>query len=634
MIRSMAVLSGLALLAAAPAAQAVLVNPGFSPEAAFTEANPPAAWSLRDLEDRALVSPADFAFSGGNVFRFEVLQRGFGANKLEQCVPRASGEDFDFGAWLRSPHPAEGLAARFNIEFYRSEADCLEREDRLSIGNDDFDVDLDMPANVWAPFRSGSYDGSDLNSANAQWARISLRIRDRSDDGNPSDPPRIVYIDHLTGPDGELLTNGDFSLVEFPALVEFDEDSGPLGWTMRDVEEGAVVEARSFARSQGRVFRFNQLTDNFGANKLEQCLAIPSGSESVQLSTWVRTPAPSDDLGVRLNMDFYPGLEDCLFRENRLQRTDSDIFLNPDNFAADEWARIQTTAVGLADLPANAGFVRLRISARDSSGANTPLFFDDVATNLSNPNLTGPWFDPATRGQGFNLQTAPNGLFGFFYGYQDGQPLWLYVDVYSGPIVYGETIDMALLIGTGGTFGQPNVPGLRPWGRLQVRFDSCTQAEMTLIGDELSQTLDANLGGIVNGLQLPDCRVIEPTGAETGVSGAWLDPSSVGQGYNFLATPFGLLVYFYGYTADGEQLWVLSDVQPFSLNEPLRLELLGARDGQFDAPVPPAELTTWGHLDITFESCTQATARLEGLDGTDDQSLIMFAPIAGLPGCD
>lgn len=633
MIRPIAGVSALALLAVAPAAMAVLLNPSFTPEAAFTEANPPQGWSLRDQEDRALISAADFAFSGGNVFRFEVLQRGFGANKLEQCVARPTGEDFDFGAWMRSPHPADGLAARFNIEFYRTEADCLEREERLSIGNDDFDVDLDMPANVWTAFRSGSYDGSDLNSANAQWARVSLRLRDRTDDGDPADPPRIVYIDHLTGPNGALLSNGNFSQVDFPALIEFDEDSGPLGWTMRDLENGAVVEARDFARSQGRVFRFNQLTENFGANKLEQCLAIPTGSESVQFSTWVRTPAPREELGVRLNMDFYPGLEDCLFRENRLQRSDSDIFLNPENFPADEWARIQTTAVGLADLPNNAGFVRLRISARDTSGDNTPLFFDEASTTLSNPNLTGPWFDPATSGQGFNLQLAPNGLFGFFYGYDNGQPLWLNVDVYSGPIVFGEVIDLGLLSGTGGTFGNPATPNPMPWGRLQVQFTSCTTAEMVMVGEAGTQTFNAQIAGVLDGLDLDDCRSLESSNQPVAISGAWLDLDTVGQGWNFLVTPSGLFGYFYGYAADGEQLWLVSDVQPVALGEPVTLNLLAARGGQFDQPVAPESLESWGTAEITFASCSGAELNLDGLDGEQLQSIQILAPVEGIPGC-
>lgn len=625
-----------AMLGIMPAAQAVLVNPGFAAEEAFNEFNTPASWMLRDQESRALISRAAFAYSGSNVFRFEALERGFGANKLEQCVEIPSGSDFDFGVQLRTPMPDENLGLRMNIEFYRSEDDCLDREDRASIGNDDFDFDLDIPANVWTEFRTGTYESSDLSSeGNLRWARISLRVRDRSDDGNPADPPRIVYLDHVTDQQGELVENGDFSIVEFPDMIEFEQDSGPVGWTMRDVEDGAVITSRDFARIGSQVFRFSQLTDAFGDNKLEQCVALPSGTESVQFGSWVRTPQPSEQLGVRLNMDFYPELEDCLFRENRIQRTDSDVFLGPDDLDANSWKHIQTTSVAVDELPASAGYVRVRISARDSSGANTALYFDEITSSLKNPQLTGAWFDSTSPGQGFNLQQTPVGLAGFFYGYQGGEPLWLQLGLHNSPIVFGEAVDMPVYAPGGGVFGQPDDPTNPPaWGRLVTVFESCTRATAILSGQGVSQSFDLELLAGIDGLALPDCVQAIDSEQNVELTAAWFDPATSGQGWNFLYTASGLTGYFYGYDAAGLPLWLVSDAAQVTLGEPVELNLFFGQGGSFTEPVLPENLELWGSAGLIFEDCRNAQLSLSGVDGEQDQAITVLVPTQGLETCD
>ncbi|MGY6553608.1 MAG: hypothetical protein ACXIUM_03700 [Wenzhouxiangella sp.] len=623
-----------ALVGIAGSAGAVINNPGFAPEAAFTESSPPSAWQLRDLVDRALISQADFAALGNHVFRFEVLQRGFGDNKLEQCVPRASGQDFAFSTLLRTAMPDPDLAVRLNIEFYRSEADCLEREERLSIGNDDFDFSLDIAANIWTEFRSGTYDGADLQAAgNPSWARISVRLRDRSDEGNPADPPRIVYIDRVTA-NGQLVTNGDFSEVEFPALVEFDQDSGPIGWTMRDAFEGAVVETRDFARSNARVFRFNQLTDAFGPNKLEQCVALPSGTQNVQFGTWVRTPAPKPELGVRLNMDFYPDIESCLFREQRIQRSDTDIFLDADFIAADTWQRVQTSSVDITDFPIDARFVRLRISARDQSGSNTPLFFDDLSSSLSNPLTTGAWFDPASDGQGFVLNQTDLGLTGFFYGYADGLPLWLQIPLYSGPVVFGQAFATRVLGVNGGVFGEPEDPNNPPvWGQAVFQFDDCDSGSVRLTGMDGDQELSLiQLAGVAG--TAPDCLSVDAADQPVGLTGIWFDPDNAGQGWTLTYTPGGLVGFFYGYDVDGDPLWLLTQT-PVSI-EPGAVAtavLVSGRGGSFGEPVAPADLSVWGEVEFDFANCESGEIRISGLDGEQVQPLIRLIGATGLPGC-
>jgi hypothetical protein len=38
----------------------------------------------------------------------------------------------------------------------------------------------------------------------------------------------------------------------------------------------------------------------------------------------------------------------------------------------------------------------------------------ELTAPASSPQVSGLWFDPATAGQGFNLQVIEGGLFGFY----------------------------------------------------------------------------------------------------------------------------------------------------------------------------------------------------------------------------
>ena len=76
---------------------------------------------------------------------------------------------------------------------------------------------------------------------------------------------------------------------------------------------------------------------------------------------------------------------------------------------------------------------------------------------------SGTWFEPATDGQGFNLQLTPVGLFGYFYGYSEaaqgeltGSPQWLISSLLPGSITLGESYEIAMLNANNGTFTSPN----------------------------------------------------------------------------------------------------------------------------------------------------------------------------------
>ncbi len=376
----------LAVLVSLPAV--AIINPDFAPEQSYSGAGDefpgPEGWILRDLEDRrALVSTVEFAQSGERVFWFESLTRGYGDNKLEQCAPLTDPDDIIVSASVWTLTPDSDLRLRINVEFYASLADCLDREDEIEDSEGNFNID--GPAATWQAI---SYPVS--VPGGATHARVSLRGRDRSDDGDPADPPLVFYLDSVQVA-GADLANGDFEQGEL-TLASFGEDQGPFGWVLRSVEDQGLVIAEPTAAGQGAAFVFTQLDEGFGDNTVEQCFAIDAFDQfNFAASIW---PAETDpDLRVRLNFDLHANEQDCLARANRIDRFDTD-FLTSD-MTMGEWnLRFSETIIR----PANADWARIALRARDrrdpiprgvSSGGL--VLFDQVQPwRLLPPELSPP----------------------------------------------------------------------------------------------------------------------------------------------------------------------------------------------------------------------------------------------------
>jgi hypothetical protein len=114
-------------------------------------------------------------------------------------------------------------------------------------------------------------------------------------------------------------------------------------------------------------------------------------------------------------------------------------------------------------------------------------------------------------------------------------------------------------------------------------------------------------------------------------SGLWFDPALDGEGYNVIQSPAGTVVFFYGYTANGERLWLVSEtsIDPIVIGEELLLELFRGQPGNFDNPAPSTQLQSWGSLSITLDSCTTGQFILQGVDGNKTANVVKLAGIQG-----
>ena len=107
--------------------------------------------------------------------------------------------------------------------------------------------------------------------------------------------------------------------------------------------------------------------------------------------------------------------------------------------------------------------------------------------------LTGAWYEPATSGQGVELQwLAGDHLLVFFYGHHDNGQNFFLVGTRDGRFGYGESIDVPLVITSGGRYNQldPNAIQRTAWGTLHLTFASCAAASARLEGPDGVQNLN------------------------------------------------------------------------------------------------------------------------------------------------
>ena len=107
--------------------------------------------------------------------------------------------------------------------------------------------------------------------------------------------------------------------------------------------------------------------------------------------------------------------------------------------------------------------------------------------------LSGLWYEPSSSGQGFEFNWLAGDLLALtFYGHRDDGANLFLTGVRPGRFGYGETLDIGLNGVSGGRFNGLDPAAIRttPWGRLTLRFESCSRAFARLEGADGTQELE------------------------------------------------------------------------------------------------------------------------------------------------
>jgi hypothetical protein len=102
------------------------------------------------------------------------------------------------------------------------------------------------------------------------------------------------------------------------------------------------------------------------------------------------------------------------------------------------------------------------------------------------------------------------------------------------------------------------------------------------------------------------------------ISGIWFDTLLDGEGYNVYKTPVGYLIYFFGYSASQNFLWITSDlvvIEEWVVGQDYEFPMFIGVPGTFDNPTPATELQPYGLLIVNLNGCGEGTFILDGDDG-------------------
>lgn len=263
--------------------------------------------------------------------------------------------------------------------------------------------------------------------------------------------------------------------------------------------------------------------------------------------------------------------------------------------------------------------------------------------------ITGSWFNPETAGEGFMVHAVrehvikpfqvQEGLaIGYFYGFDpEGERFWL-IGTHQGPMDWGEEINFDAVSVSGGSFEDYDPANTEEfeWGTFTFQPSTCTDGTITLEGQFPGESITRSRQSQVRSLARVAgsfCAGEGPISESDGVTASWWDSSKPGQGFAVHKIGFqNGIVYFYGFDSSGRPLWLIGVWdQPLVYGTQLSISMKQVSGGTFQAEEPFApEEADWGTLELEFESCKTAQARLSGLDGIQAFDLEQLAGTFGL----
>jgi hypothetical protein len=276
--------------------------------------------------------------------------------------------------------------------------------------------------------------------------------------------------------------------------------------------------------------------------------------------------------------------------------------------------------------------------------------------DLNQHGLTGSWFEPATSGQGIELEFFPNLV---APGTAFVQGAWFTFDAappgdadrqrwytFSGNAQSGAAnIPVTIFRNVGGNFNAPPMTAATAVGNGTLAFSDCAHATFSYaLTDGSSRAGDIALTRLLANVTCA-AGVTPGTNADFALSGNWLDPATSGQGFVFELNPntpfFFATWYTYSPTGQGAgssgQRWFTGQATYVPGSRSITLPLFATIGGIFDLPSTPAPSTDQvGTATVTFASCTSAQVQFNFTAGssagrTGTIALSRIGPVP--PGC-
>ncbi len=254
-----------------------------------------------------------------------------------------------------------------------------------------------------------------------------------------------------------------------------------------------------------------------------------------------------------------------------------------------------------------------------AAGTGQPITFPD----LNQHGLTGSWWEPATGGQGVEVEVFPNPSSGtafvswFTYDTVAGgaeRQRWYTAQGQVAPGASGVALNIYQNVG--GNFNAPPITAAQLIGTAILSFDTCTSGQ--LVYQFIDGTFRSGVIPLSRLTQNMTCSTSAPppTNADFVFSGNWFNAATSGQGLTIEVNPNSSQVFaaWYTYLPSGStagaagQRWYTAqgDFTPGKRSIPVTIyETTG---GVFDTPTPAGQKTTpVGSGTLAFQSCSAAT---------------------------
>jgi pseudomonalisin len=259
--------------------------------------------------------------------------------------------------------------------------------------------------------------------------------------------------------------------------------------------------------------------------------------------------------------------------------------------------------------------------------ATTPA----IGMEVNQHGLTGSWYNPATSGQGLEIEvyqdlTSPGhgllqaGWFTFESGGGSGQRWY----TLSGPAVTGvSSVAVTIYQNTGGRFNGPPTTAGVVVGTGLLSFSSCTTGSLSYAFTGTYDVGSMPLTRLTKNVACDEVGSTEPVNLDFGLSGNWYQASTSGQGIivelnNVSNVAF---VTWYTYSPAGTakdaagQRWLTAQ-GPYTMGARfITMNLYETTGGHFNAGPLPTSIQV-GTAQLSFMTCQLATLQYNFTAGT------------------
>jgi DNA-binding beta-propeller fold protein YncE len=277
-----------------------------------------------------------------------------------------------------------------------------------------------------------------------------------------------------------------------------------------------------------------------------------------------------------------------------------------------------------------------------------------MALDLDQHGLTGSWFEPASSGQGLEVEVYPD----LSPGVGFAQVSWFTYDTAAGGADHQRwyTISGAVTIGqpsaaltiyqnTGGNFNALPTTMAQAVGTATLSFATCTSGQLAYtFTDGTERTGNIPLTRLTQNVTCATTTPF-PTNTDFAHSGNWFDSATAGQGFTVEVNPTSgaLFAAWYTYAPMGAaagaagQRWYTAQATFTAGMRSIPVTIYETTGGIFNTPTPAGQQTvTVGTGTLAFQSCTAATFSYNFTGGSSSglSGIIALGRVGPVPpGC-